>query len=210
MEEAAAILRKGMKNRAETVTVNVSYDGSSKEVSNAVSDAAMVHTGVANEGDYLRWQYAGSRSRISYFGTNFTITYTLTYYTTAEQETQMDTAVEELLTELNVDELSDYETVRAIYNYMCNNISYDYDNLSDSAYKLKYTAYAALINKTAVCQGYANLFYRLALECGIDARLISGTGNGGGHGWNIVELDGLYYDLDATWDAGQLELFPSL
>lgn len=203
VEEAAAILRKGMKNRAETVTVNVSYDGSSKEVSNAVSDAAMVHTGVANEGDYLRWQYAGSRSRISYFGTNFTITYTLTYYTTAEQETQMDTAVEELLTELNVDELSDYETVRAIYNYMCNNISYDYDNLSDSAYKLKYTAYAALINKTAVCQGYANLFYRLALECGIDARLISGTGNGGGHGWNIVELDGLYYDLDATWDAGR-------
>lgn len=203
VEEAAAILRAGMKNRAESVTVNVSYDGSSKEVSNAVSDAALAHTGVADEGDYIRWQFAGWKSGISYSGTNFTITYTLTYYTTAEQEAEMDTAVDKLLTELNVESLSDYEAVRAIYNYMCSNITYDHDNLYDEDYNLKYTAYAALINKTAVCQGYANLFYRLALECGVDARLISGTGNGGGHGWNIVELDGLYYDLDATWDAGR-------
>lgn len=208
VEEAAAILREGMKNRAETVTVNVSYDGDYRNAINAVSDAAMAHTGVADEGDYIRWQFAGWKSSISISSiginfTNYTITYTLTYYTTAEQETEMDTAVDNLLTELNVQSMSDYEAVRAIYDYICSNITYDHDNLENEDYTLKYTAYAALMNKTAVCQGYANLFYRLALECGVDARLISGIGNGGGHGWNIVELDGLYYDLDATWDAGR-------
>lgn len=59
------------------------------------------------------------------------------------------------------------------------NVKYDYENLDDTDYKLKYTAYAALLNGTAVCQGYANLLYRMALEAGIDARFISGLGNGG-------------------------------
>ena len=40
--------------------------------------------------------------------------------------------------------------------------------------------------------------------CGIDARVIAGKGNGGSkwedHAWNIVELGGKYYLLDATWD----------
>ena len=39
------------------------------------------------------------------------------------------------------------------------------------------------------------------LELGIDCRLITGLGNGGGHAWNIVKLDGKYYNVDATWDA---------
>ena len=81
-------------------------------------------------------------------------------------------------------------------------ISYDYTNLNNDAYKLKYTAYAALINKTAVCQGYANLFYRLMLELGVDCRIITGIGNGGPHGWNIVCLEGKYYNLDASSDTG--------
>lgn len=44
-----------------------------------------------------------------------------------------------------------------------------------------------MINKTAVCQGYASLFYRLALDAGVDTRVISGEA-GGPHAWNIVKL----------------------
>jgi hypothetical protein len=76
---------------------------------------------------------------------------------------------------------------------------------------LKHTAYAAAINHTAVCQGYAVLFYRLALECGIDARVIAGKGKGANgwedHAWNIVKLGGNYYLLDATWDAGKTPMY---
>ncbi len=84
-------------------------------------------------------------------------------------------------------------------------MEYDYDHLYDSSYDLKYTAYAALVNGKAVCQGYACLFYRMMLEAGIDVRIITGNGGGGtdsNHGWNIVRLKGLYYNMDTTWDAG--------
>ena len=73
--------------------------------------------------------------------------------------------------------------------------------MNDDSYTLKYSAYAALINKTAVCQGYTLLLYRLLLELGIDNRIISGKVFGGDHGWNIVELDGFYYNADPTFDA---------
>ena len=42
----------------------------------------------------------------------------------------------------------------------------------------------------------------MALQSGVDARLISGTGNGGPHAWNIVKIGSYYYNLDSTWDAG--------
>ena len=69
---------------------------------------------------------------------------------------------------LDLSNKTDYQKVKAIYDYICSNVTYDHDNLNDESYSLKYTAYAALINKTAVCQGYASLFYRLALDAGVD------------------------------------------
>ena len=103
---------------------------------------------------------------------------------------------------LDLSNKTDYQKVKAIYDYICSNVTYDHDNLNDESYSLKYTAYAALINKTAVCQGYASLFYRLALDTGVDTRVISGEA-GGPHAWNIVKLNGKYYNLDSTWDAGR-------
>jgi hypothetical protein len=40
------------------------------------------------------------------------------------------------------------------------------------------------------------------LELNVDVRLISGTINNTLHGWNIVAIDGVYYNVDATKDAG--------
>jgi transglutaminase/protease-like cytokinesis protein 3 len=102
-------------------------------------------------------------------------------------ERTVDQRVDSLLNQLNLYNKTDYEKVRGIYDYICNNVVYDYENLEDDTYQLKYTAYAALVNGTAVCQGYALLFYRLALEAGLDARYVTGTANGDNHGWNIVE-----------------------
>ncbi len=169
---------------------------------------ALEHTGEPQEGDTMRWQY-GTLSYGSLGGVisgtyaYLTFTYTPEYYTTAEQEAAVDAAVEELLTEeLNLDGLTDYEVVKAVYDWICANVTYDHDNLNDDSYRLKHTAYAALIPKTCVCQGYALLMYRLLLENDIDCRLIAGDG-GGPHAWNIVELDNFYYNVDATWDAGK-------
>lgn len=205
-EDAALQIRTYMKQRKDVITVYVKgpLQASTKQTAHDLMDAAMAHTGNPKEGDYLLWQYGGWNARITTnttsSGVNYIYEFTMGYYTTAAQEAELDTAIMYLLWDLNVNYKSDYEKVKAVYDYICENITYDHTNPDD--YKLKHTAYAALIDKTAVCQGYALLFYRLMLELGVDNRLIAGIGNGGGHGWNIVEIDGLYYNLDSTWDAG--------
>ena len=208
VEKAIVSFREQMKKRTKTIVVNVATDEIS-DVSHKIADGAMIHTGNPKEGDYLLWQYAGWKCSYSYYSSGgryyLTMTYAVTYYTTAAQEADVDKAVAAVKLSLGLNDASrsDYQKIKAIYDYLTENVTYDYDNLNNDAYKLKHTAYAAIIHKTAVCQGYAVLFYRMALEAGIDARYVAGIGNGGSHGWNIVKLGNYYYNLDATWDAGR-------
>ena len=206
LSEVGSQLRGSLKERQENITVYYqSTEEYYRELTSDILECALEHTGNPIEGDYLRWQFGGYEASISYQIRNgfyyITMNYTFTYYTSSAQESELNQAVQQVLNQLNLNGKTDYEKVYDIYRYICQHVTYDYTNLNIDSYNLKYTAYAALINKTAVCQGYALLFYRLSLEVGIDARLISGIGNGGNHGWNIVRLNGVYYNLDATWDA---------
>ena len=171
---------------------------------------AIAHTGVGNEGDYLRWHLKSCEEGFTYGYIQegnqtrdfvYTFRFTLTYYTTKSQEDAVSAKVQQVLSQLNLAGKTDYEKVKAIYDYLCANVVYDNANLNNQSYDLKFTAYAALINGTSVCQGYSNLLYRMALEAGVDCRFIFGQSRGGNHSWNIVKLGGVYYNLDATWDA---------
>ena len=214
IEDAADVLRKQIVQRkANPVTYLKTpatlTEADVKALCGELFYLALDHTGEPKEGDSLKFSCGGAECQMEWLtdGTNFYITFTygVGYFTSAEQEAELDVAVATLKSDLNLDGKTDYEKVKAIYDYMTENITYDYDNLDDDSYMLKYTAYAALIDKTSVCQGYATLFYRLALEYGIDARIIAGLSSGERHSWNIVKLDGEYYLLDATWDAGRDE-----
>lgn len=207
---AAAYLRECMTKRSGTISVGYKTknysDSASSDLCYEFFDSAVEHTGVPNEGDYLLWHYGGWQCSIDVEVTGSTYyliyTYTMTYYTTSRQESAVATAADALLKELGVDSMTtDYEKVKAVYDWLCDNVTYDYDNLYDESYTLKHAAYAAMIDRTAVCQAYASLMYYLTLKMGIDCRVIAGLGNGGPHGWNIVELDGKYYNVDATWDT---------
>ncbi len=204
-QAAAEELRSQMEKRQPSIEIKFQTSEDLGKVLNEIFELALAHTGVPTQGDYLKWQigtveYGFSGMEVS--GVCYgKLIFHVNYYTNAQQEAALDQAVDSLLRQLNVYKADDYTKVSAIYDYMCSNIVYDTEGLLDETDDLKFTAYAALIKKTSVCQGYANLFYRLALELGVDTRLITGIGNGGGHAWNIVRLDGKYYNLDATWDA---------
>ena len=205
--EAAKEFRAGMVARQDQIIVHLQLPAYDPNYAYDIPELAMAHTGVPNEGDYLMWQYGGWRVGGSYYTSDgvcyLTLTYALTYYTTAAQEAQVTLRLAQVLADLGVSSTTDLNKIRAIYDYLCENVVYDYANLGDSSYLLKHTAYAALINGTSVCQGYALLFYRMALELGLECRLITGYSNGEGHAWNIVKLGDLWYNLDSTWDAGQ-------
>lgn len=210
-DAAAEALRRQMQQRNEIIDIKVrSNDANYEQVLFRIMDKACAHSGDPTAGDYLYWHRSGYRGYIAkdfIDGTYYYIfRYEMYYITTAQQEAELTAAVDALLAQLALTNKSDYEKICGIYDYMTHNITYDYENLEDETYVLKYSAYAALINKTAVCQGYASLFYRLALELGVDCRLIAGIGYGGAHGWNIVKLDGKYYNVDATWDSDWVKL----
>lgn len=206
VEDAALALRQALKARETEIPISFRFEGMSiQEIGDILLEMAFGHTGDPIEGDYLRWQVGRHGWSCSYGQKDNviwgTIYFSVNYHASKEQEAEMDEAVDALLNELDLWDASDYEKVVGVYEWMCQNITYDYDNLSDQSYTLKFSAYAALVNRTAVCQGYASLLYRLLMTLGVDNRVITGIGNGGAHAWNIVALDGLYYDADATWDA---------
>lgn len=154
-------------------------------------------------GDYMRYQYGKVNYSAAWDGNFFGVTITFTYFTTAQQEAEVDRTAAALLDYLQVKGMTDYGKLKAIYGWICEHVTYDYENLKDDAYLLKRSAYAALINKTAICQGYAVLLYRLALMAGLDIRIVKGTGSGQPHGWNLARMGKHWYFADATWDAGK-------
>lgn len=211
-EKLVKIFREKLINRESNIVLYYHCDEEITQefFSNLVHQLfqkAIKHTGNGKEGDYLKWHCQGwtvkaNISGNSNEGYDLNIFYDVSYLSSLEQEEKVDEEVSNLLKSLDLSNKTDYQKVKAIYDYICSNVTYDHDNLNDESYSLKYTAYAALINKTAVCQGYASLFYRLALDAGVDTRVISGEA-GGPHAWNIVKLNGKYYNLDSTWDAGR-------
>ncbi len=213
LDDAGADMRDAMEMRETPFTIKYIYPGTSidsaglTELMWDVWDVAFAHTGVSTEGDYMRWQYGGWSLSASYAkGDGFlylNMVFNVTYYSTYEEEQEVTAKLSNVFADLNLGCKGDYDRVKAVYDYICSNIVYDYDNLYDSSYMTKFSAYGALCNGTAVCQGYAVLLYRMLLEAGVDCRVVTGSGNGGAHAWNIVCLDGKYYNVDSTWDAGR-------
>ena len=172
--------------------------------------AALEHVkgGPSAGGDYLRSTFKSSSSSINISDDYRDLIYTysnVTYGITAQQEATLTAEISEALASLKLSGKTEEQKFRAIYDYICDRVNYDYEHLNDSSYDLKYTAYAAMHNRTAVCQGYAMLLYRMCMEAGLDARVVSGVavvrGSEIAHAWNIVRIGGVYYNVDATWDG---------
>ena len=214
-------LRSAMVNRMEAVAIGyrIPADQFSNEGFSAIVDEitgeALVHTGVPNEGDYLfnhlsSWSCNIESAILGENNTYYdaTLVFQIAMNTTADEEAAVDQQVDLLLANLNTTG-TDYDKIKSIYDWICDNVHYDYAYLNSlnqggTVNLLKHSAYAALVEKKTVCQGYSNLLYRLALEAGINCRIILGSSYGERHSWNIVKIDGKYYNLDSTWDADQV------
>ena len=216
LEEAGELIRTHMAARENVPAFHVIIEEprvlSESQIGDILMQEAVQHTGIPGQGDELRWVYGtvgydttdefdGSTHRVYVSYVSFD------YYNTAEQEKILCERIDELFIELDIANKTDYEKICALYEYVCENVSYSEDfllgNLQEGteAYNHIHTSYGALINGSAVCQGYSSLIYRLMLEAGIDCRLIAGDM----HGWNAVRLEGSYYLLDATWDSDRTD-----
>lgn len=58
-----------------------------------------------------------------------------------------------------------------------------------------------ILYNLAVCEGYAKAFSALCYKAGIQTEYVIGRGNNSSHGWNLVRVDGVWYQIDVTWDS---------
>lgn len=209
VSEAADIVREQMLNNKEHITVYInSEDGDAKSVYFEMLDLVFEESENSNAGDYLKWDiksqhpaYICNKYKIgakTIYCYKFDIE--VDYFTTLEQKKQVNKKVDEIISNFDfTTTTTQYEKVETIYNYICETVVYA-DDLSDD---MMYTAWSALYNNEAVCQGYSQLFYKMAKEAGLETRIISGlvTTSGENHGWNIVKIENEYYNVDVTWDA---------
>ena len=86
---------------------------------------------------------------------------------------------------------TDYEKEKRIYEIVCANIDYVYTDYDQSAY-------GAIIEGECVCAGYTKMMGILLNGAGIEAVGVTSPT----HGWNVVKIDGVWYNVDATWDDG--------
>lgn len=92
------------------------------------------------------------------------------------------------------------EIVNAVNKYLTDNCVYDYDTYRNTplATADSHCSIGVIRNQKAVCQGFAEYFEEMLSYSGIPVKTITGIGNGGLHGWNLVYLDGKHYYFDCT------------
>lgn len=206
VQQAADALFTGMKDRESEIMIGVTADVyntmGGNDAWNTLYSTALAHDpNDPKGGDYTGLLFEKAGGLYGIYGENYYLYYTVTYRTTKEQEDAVDTKVDTLVTAWKTQKLNDYQIIKTIYDYITANVTYDNEGLNDAEDVTKFTAYGALCEGSAVCMGISILFYRLALEMGVDARFIHSI-DSENHAWDIVKLGNYYYNIDATWDLG--------
>lgn len=115
------------------------------------------------------------------------------YILTSSERAAADKQIKNILSEIIKPTMNDHEKVKAVHDYIVLNGEYDLKQIYFSDYDL-------LIEGTSVCNGYALLTYNMLQELNIPVKLVTGTGNGELHIWNMVKLGDYWFHLDTTWD----------
>ena len=121
------------------------------------------------------------------------------YACTAEEKASMqkkiDKEIENILSGAPA-KASHYEMELYLHDWLVKNVDYDQSVSGSNIYDI----YGALVDKKAVCEGYAKAFQHLLRTCGIQSLMISGYLEDQNHAWNMVLLDNDFYHVDVTWD----------
>ena len=111
----------------------------------------------------------------------------------ASMQKEIDTAVSKVLGE--AEGKSDYDKLKIFHDYICLNNNFVKED------GFNQTIYGGFVKGTIQCEGYAKTMQYLCDLSGIEAMFIVGTNESGdSHAWNIVKVDGEWYNIDATWD----------
>lgn len=125
---------------------------------------------------------------------------------------ELYTRAREVLFTHTAEDFSDFQKIRAVYDYLTTEVTYDSATAySTDTYLVKEQAYyleGVFFNHCAVCDGKAKACALLLNMLGIPCYRTTGVNAGGDHAWNMVQLDGKWYQLCTTY--GQTDLSGSI
>lgn len=133
-----------------------------------------------------------------------TITYTMGIEELKNNKAKTEALVDEAISKMNVQGKSEYEIVYAVNQYLCDNVYYP-----DKPYPaVSHMAFGALKNGCAVCEGYtaaaALILPKLGVDCDMQFGFVKGVKKENGyHVWNLVKIEGQWYQLDITWNDAE-------
>lgn len=128
------------------------------------------------------------------WGDNVIVTRIAAVYYDEYDTTAFETAVSDALSGVS-DSMTDLQKAITLHDYLVINCKY---NTSSSLPRKAFNAYGAMVDKTAVCQGYALAYKYLLEKAGVESYMV--TSETMNHAWNMVKLDGKYYHVDVTFD----------
>ncbi len=156
----------------------------------------------AYSADHPEVFWIDTKSAYSYYETGNSLEidfrFVLTGASLANAKNNLNSALTKVFADVP-EKANDLEIEVYINNYLVEHCSYD----TKSA--MCHTAYGALVNGKAVCDGYAHAFQLLCSKMGIACSIIEGTsdfndGKEEGHMWNCVKLGDEWYNVDVTWN----------
>lgn len=111
---------------------------------------------------------------------------------------ELDSYVEPVIDQIITSDMTDYDKAKAVYDWICANIAYDYAGLETGTGNGD--PLEVMQTGLADCGGYSGLFDYFMMKLGISCEVVNGDApDGGYHAWNKVNINGKWLNVDATW-----------
>lgn len=205
-------LNNGVQNLSSEVSLpaTLTYDEFAKvieyylydhtEIFWVKTDFSSDNSGVDDDTETI---YIGPPVGVSSIKTLYII-YGYSVSTIQQMQSQMRSSAQALLSGVKAS-MSDYTKAKTIHDNFIRHIKYNIDAVqSPSSCPHSFDAYGALVQQTAVCEGYAKALKILYDAAGLNSLYITGIGvidsESGSHAWNMVETGGTWHWVDATFD----------
>lgn len=123
----------------------------------------------------------------------------------SQMKAYAEVEADQIISRIITPKMTEDEKEKAIHNYIIKNTKYDVENYRNNTIpRESYSPYGVLVLGCGVCQGYAEATQMLCTKAGLQCLVIHGEayseGNWGGHAWNLIKINGVWYHLDTTWD----------
>lgn len=189
-EEIAPLLLRALEEKVTEITIDYNLthrDLPIEDIRDSIREA------IEKSNPYIKNTISSWNLTIFSYGNEMNIEILFEYLSSREEDLVVYQESQAIVESLIHQEMSSHQVLKILYDYVVESIEYDYT-------WTYYSAYEALKGR-AVCQGYALLLFQLLNEVGLESIIVRGELDGNPHAWNMVELDGKWYHLDATQDS---------